>query len=604
MTNFARLLERFAKDERGVFAVIFGLTAIVLIAMGGAVVDYVTLQQTRDRAQIALDAAVLALQPEINKSGVTQSDILKKAQDMVLERIGPNVLEATVDRIDLNRDEGRLFLGGQFKMSTIFVRLVGVDELGAAFTSEAVRGSVDLEVSIALDVTGSMAGSRIEALKVAVADLVQAIVQDDQDLTYSKVALAPYSQAVNAGRYAEALRGPIRPIRDITNIAWSTGAKKTITAASKAYSVELTSKGHGFANGDWVYVKDVSGMTQINKRAFVVSRRTNDTFELQGVDGRQYSNYKSGGSVVKCLVANCSAVVTSQNHGFVSGDQLYFRSISGIADFNNKLLPISNATADNFVLEDVSFNRDSTYRANTGEFFCTWQDLDEGCPYYAYFNTYGSWVMSAITDCVTERALNPFNDQPPSTTYVGRNYPRAGTCPNAEIVPLTTDKLLLLDRINSLPASGNTSGSLGILWSWYMLSPNFGYVWPEESRPAAYRGPHLLKAAVIMTDGEFNTVHCEGVPSRDSSGGSERNSCNAPNGKPYPQSERYCDEMKATGIRVYTVGFGIRAGTAAANIMAYCASTPGDAYLAQDAASLKDAFAQIARNISALRLTQ
>ena len=58
-------LKRFRADERGVFAIMFGLMAVVLIAMGGAVVDYVSLEQTRNRAQVALDAAALALQPEI-----------------------------------------------------------------------------------------------------------------------------------------------------------------------------------------------------------------------------------------------------------------------------------------------------------------------------------------------------------------------------------------------------------------------------------------------------------------------------------------------------------------------------------------------------------
>ena len=61
MSPFLSLVGRFGRDERGVFAVVFGLMAIVLIALGGAVVDYVALQQARSRAQIALDAAALAL---------------------------------------------------------------------------------------------------------------------------------------------------------------------------------------------------------------------------------------------------------------------------------------------------------------------------------------------------------------------------------------------------------------------------------------------------------------------------------------------------------------------------------------------------------------
>jgi len=33
---------RFLTDERGVFAVIFGILAIVLVAVGGAAVDFVS----------------------------------------------------------------------------------------------------------------------------------------------------------------------------------------------------------------------------------------------------------------------------------------------------------------------------------------------------------------------------------------------------------------------------------------------------------------------------------------------------------------------------------------------------------------------------------
>ena len=61
-----RLLERFARDERGVFAVIFGLLAIVLVAMGGAAADYIQVDHVRARSQIALDAAALALPPHIS----------------------------------------------------------------------------------------------------------------------------------------------------------------------------------------------------------------------------------------------------------------------------------------------------------------------------------------------------------------------------------------------------------------------------------------------------------------------------------------------------------------------------------------------------------
>ncbi|MNL38522.1 hypothetical protein D3C87_1607440 [compost metagenome] len=62
--------------------------------------------------------------------------------------------------------------------------------------------------------------------------------------------------------------------------------------------------------------------------------------------------------------------------------------------------------------------------------------------------------------------------------------------------------------------------------------------------------------------------------------------------------------MKATGITVYTVGFGITQGSAQANLLTYCASSANNAFLADNGTALIAAFDQIARNISSLRLTQ
>ncbi len=607
MSGFLRLARRFGKDESGVFAVVFGVMAIVLVALGGAVVDYVTLEQTRSRAQTALDAAALALQPEINKSGMSQNDILIKAYDIVKERIGDSRVSLNVDQITIDLETGRLFLGGSFSMPTTFVSLVGVEELGATFSSEAARGSLDLEVSIALDITGSMGGQAIVDLRNSVADLVDAIVKDEQTPRYSKVALVPYAQAVNAGDYADALRGPIRGPKTLNSASWASGNTLNITNATRANNrsrVQISSRNHGLKNGDWVYIWDVQGMTQLNNKPYMVTDRANDTFGLVGTDSGSFSSYSRNGYVVKCNVANCDLVVTSPYHGFSNGENIYVTDMPNTG-INNRAFSVSGVTRDTLVLTGLPIGGGGSFQANTGKLHCTWQNATEGCSFYRFTNVSRSIQHLAATTCVTDRAVNGFNDLAPTVTLAGRNYPPSGTCPTASIVPLTADKAELHRVIRTLSANGTTAGNLGILWSWYALSPNFGSAWPG-SGAAAYDAPHLLKAAVLMTDGDFNTVHCEGVVSRSSTivGSASRINCDAPNGESYTQSQRYCDAMKAAGITIYTVAFNIRAGTPAANIMAYCATVPRNAYLAQNGNQLKDAFQQIARDISALRLTR
>jgi Flp pilus assembly protein TadG len=603
-----RLLREFARDERGVFAVVFALVAVVLIALGGAVVDYVTLEQTRARAQTALDAAVLALQPELYQAGVDEESIRERAEAIVLERIGDARIAAEVGTVDLDVDNGTLYLAGNFSMPTTFVRLVGVTELSAPFFSEATRGAVDLEVSVALDVTGSMAGDAIDDLGDALNDLIDAVVQDSQQPTYSKMALIPYAQSVNAGTYAQALRGPVIAAKNITGITFTSGTTRTITNITRAGTAVVTSSGHGFANGDWVYVWDVVGMTEVNQRAFQVAGRTNDTFQLSGENSNTHTRYSRNGQVRKCDNPRCEVRITSNGHGFSVNQYLHVTDVGGFTGLNNLTYRVASTTTNTLMLAGAPTNGLGSYTANTGKLHCTWQTATQGCTYFYFQSQEGRMQTFPITTCVTERAANAFNDQPPTASLVGRNYPASSNgCIANSIVPLTSDKTRLHAVANSLVAAGSTSGSLGALWSWYMLSPNFGYVWPAPSRPAPYRQANLLKAAIIMTDGDFNTVHNQGVVAQNSTTGSgntyDKINQNAHNGTAFVQARAYCDAMKATGIIVYTVGFNISSGSQAANILSYCASSSGNAYLANSGTSLASAFEQIARDISSLRLS-
>jgi len=71
---------------------------------------------------------------------------------------------------------------------------------------------------------------------------------------------------------------------------------RTITGATQANPVVVTSASHGFTNGDEIYINNVIGMTELNNRTFTVANAATDTFELSGVNGTAYTAYSSGGS--------------------------------------------------------------------------------------------------------------------------------------------------------------------------------------------------------------------------------------------------------------------------------------------------------------------
>ena len=67
---------------------------------------------------------------------------------------------------------------------------------------------------------------------------------------------------------------------------------------------EITITGHGYSDGDWVYVAGAGGMTEVNGRYYIVANSATDTFTLQDlngddIDSTNFTTYTSGGNVGK-----------------------------------------------------------------------------------------------------------------------------------------------------------------------------------------------------------------------------------------------------------------------------------------------------------------
>jgi hypothetical protein len=230
---------------------------------------------------------------------------------------------------------------------------------------------------------------------------------------------------------------------------------------------------------------------------------------------------------------------------------------------------------------------------------------------------------------VTERTgAEKYTDAPPSTAPVGFNYSHytGNPCPYG-IIPLSSNKTTLKDAIDDLTSVGATAGQIGIAWGWYLLSPNWGYLWPAESQPLAYGADELIKVMIFMTDGELNTGYANGVIAQDSgnipngASGIPENKINMnatnvsihtspPRLSSYSQARQLCDAMKATGILIYTVGFALGeindAGSAeaAVDLVEKCATDPTYVYLPESGADLAEAFQAIAINVARLHLSK
>jgi hypothetical protein len=200
---------------------------------------------------------------------------------------------------------------------------------------------------------------------------------------------------------------------------------------------------------------------------------------------------------------------------------------------------------------------------------------------------------------VTERiGQEKYTDAAVSSNPVGYfYYSEPKQCTNIQpLVPLTNDKAVLHNTINSLDVIGGTAGQVGLAWGWYAISPDFG-LWSGSSMPAPYPNANstLKKIAVLMTDGEFNQPYCNGIYAGYV--------CPATNGDPTDQAIALCKAMKAKGITIYTIGFQLP-NKAADDFMKSCATNSTTYFDADNEAELKAAFSQVAKNVVELRVSK
>lgn len=595
----------FGRSRSGNVAMMWGLMGAVLVGMVGLTVDFTRAQMIRTQLQNAADGAALVAE---RSYGLTLDERTAAARAFFDAELG-NLAEGdiTFTLTDMG-DVGHRVEAGMPVQLTL-ASLIRNEDWTINVQSEAEQGGRDIEVSVVLDTTGSMSGSKIADLRAAATDLVNTVVSDEQDPYYSRVALVPFSLGVNVGSYAPQVRGTLTGSRPITAASWSSSPQRTITLATRTNPVVITSAAHGFSNGDRVRIRSVGGMTQLNNNTYTVTAATAATFALSGVNGTGYSNYTSGGNVTRCQRTNCEVVVTANSHGLSTNDYVYITGVAGMTQINNAANATWQVTAINSNTYALNTSNGPTYGTYTsgGSSFCA----QYGCTYYRFQNAASNANRrhQAVNNCVTERTgPNRYTDVAPSTTPVGINYPTSGNpCNTAEIMPLTSNRAALNGRIASLTSpAGTTAGQIGFAWGWYMLSPNFAYLFSGEGQPAGYDQESVLKVAILMTDGEFNTHYCNGVIASNASGvgTADRINCAAPNGTGFEQAEAMCDAMKDAGVVVYTVGFDLGGVAGAVDVLEACASSPANFFNADNGTELRQAFQEIARAIQQLRLTR
>jgi Flp pilus assembly protein TadG len=476
------LLRRLIGDRSGNVAMMFAMIAIPLSGAVGLAVDMARVYHVNLATQSALDSSALAAG---RVAQVEKTETLSKAfksASAYFDEAKPTAVVVSTIEFSPNDQQTEFKVTATSWVRTPFLGVLNIfnyrgsqDDAPSACKgnfygcvklvtsataqiclncSDTGSGNADegtnLEISMMLDITGSMKGTPLTDMKAAAKDLIDIVIWNDQSKYTSRVAIAPFSSAVNLGSYFTAITG-----------------------------------------------------------------KSDDP----DPDGDGY-NYGS-----ECYNAKGNLITSGS------------KSCVGKSKYKVK--------------------------------------------YYApcVYERKG-------TEAATDKAPTDSSTWLEPTTVSTTKNP---TCsPASAIVPLTTDRAKLKSAIDNFAASGSTAGQLGTAMAWYLISPNWKDVWPLESRPTPYGTEKVSKIAVLMTDGEYNSIY------------GDQDSANVTTA--FNQAKALCAGMKAKSITVYTVGFNLDT-SAAKSMLKSCATSDSHYYDTSGGDALKAAFRDIALKISKLRLT-
>ena len=181
----------FAASEDGSLTILGVFMFGLMLVAGGVALDAMRAERQRAALQTTVDRGVLAATSldQERPGDVVMRDYLRAA-DIPEDAV-------TIDAFD-NGSERRMAVDAVASTPSLFMGALGVDRLEQPIRASAIEVRTEVELSLVVDISGSMSGSKIARLRTAGSEFVGKLLQGREDRTY--VSLVPYNEWVNLGR--------------------------------------------------------------------------------------------------------------------------------------------------------------------------------------------------------------------------------------------------------------------------------------------------------------------------------------------------------------------------------------------------------------------
>ena len=650
MIALRRLGSRLARDVAGNTLAIVAAAIIPLAALVGSGIDMSRAYMAQARLQMACDAGALAGRRVMSGSTV---DSTVRTEALKFFRFNfptgesgttpPYNVASFVPTVPDGTD-GIVRINASTTVPTTLMAMFGYNTIPISVTCFAQQDFVNTDIILVLDNTGSMADdvnnnyvgnnapSKIAGLRTAVLALYDQLAPVQAQLALVglrlRYGIVPYSTSVNAGAAIRA----VDPNYLVNN--WNYQSKVALydtpiytahpgtpTVTTETYSSPIT-KANCRAYGDNLpfgsFNPSPSG--DYDDGAVAPSPVTSTTFSRDTWNGS--SSMSGGGSTTATCTRTKSVVVTTYTSGggYSFTKWIYRQANYDVSNFKtNSSINLANNTSG--VMPSIGYYTPQQM-AQLGSGFSTTNTSWDGC-------VEERDTVSTITGTTTSTPsgakdldidMIPSDDASRwrpiwdnieySRNSSGSSNPTAdastgslvnAACP-AEAKPLQTwTRTDLNTYLNSMVANGSTYHDIGMIWGARFLSGNgiFG-----ASNPSTYNGMPVARFIIFMTDGIMaptaSVYSAYGIEYLDKrvTGGYTNNTDQID--RHNKRFELACQAAKTQGVSIWVISFASALSTQLTN----CASRPSQASVSSDVNSLVAKFAEIGKNIGALRLTQ
>ena len=671
MTNrlikrIARRFGGFRRDQRGNVAMIVGFAIIPLVGTLGLATDTARGYLVKARLSQALDTAALA-GAKVYYSTTRDADVKKYFQANFPSTAAPvfdtpyqsNFLASTVTlatpvATGTTASPG-LQLHATATIPTTFMRVLGFQNVTVQATAEAKKALSGLDFVISLDMSGSMAGTKITAARDAAVSLL--------DSLWGNNTTSP--QVTIDGVTYNLINGGFVPWNSKVRVQVQTGAT---TLASMTPVTTVTVPG-GFTNpvtGQSQSVIYYAGTTPVP--LLMDPRDTSSGGQLPGGwSGCIYARYLGGENPSNKPTPSATEPNYDDNTDDADTVQgaVTVTDQAGVKHYWLGYEPMSVKDS-----EPQSGNWSRTAAGDTTSPYSRWSESNtwktKQC-YNAYVNdgdsTPSNWSTDAANNVNFDNANgtvkngsplgNPHKfSRPQGTNTSDYGVPNFKSAPSAQysgafhfvdvtkpyalpsnfgtnpgsadctaclsrgIIPLQQNKATLktmLQGIASTDPTGNTNIEQGLYWAWEVLMPG------EPFNQAVVATPFpRTRAIILLTDGEqvggngdaYKGAFGADVPAGN--GVDAHHGTITVNGVSVPnnldgRAAQVAFNIRAQGIKLYVIGYDLAGNTHALTFLESIASPPDQNgtyfFDAPNPSDLAGVFAQIAASLSNLRLS-